>query len=118
MIKRQPYRNDPFDCVCSCFVLHHLKDIDQKWRTLRDVRRVLKPGELALLDFARPTETGALSRWLHSSPRLEDNTELRMLSLIAPSGFADGRTGRRSKFAGIFHTAYYQATMPQEENHA
>jgi ubiquinone/menaquinone biosynthesis C-methylase UbiE len=114
-----PYQNESFDCVFSCFMFHHLKDIDEKRRTLREIRRVLKPrGRLALLDFARPTETGVLSRWLHSSHLLKDNTESRMLALIASAGFADGYAVRRSKLAGIFHTAYYRATVRQEENHA
>jgi ubiquinone/menaquinone biosynthesis C-methylase UbiE len=113
-----PYANGSFDCVFSCFMFHHLKDIDEKQRTLREIRRVLKRGgRLALLDFAPPDshQKGLLSRWLHSSHFLEDNTESRILSLIDLAGFADVRTARRSKLAGVFYTAYYQANVPEEE---
>lgn len=39
-------------------------------------------------------------------------------SSSASAGFADGRAVRRSTLAGVFHTAYYPATVPQEETHA
>jgi ubiquinone/menaquinone biosynthesis C-methylase UbiE len=116
-----PYASGSFDCAFSCFMFHHLNNIDEKRQTLAEIRRVLKPGgRLALLDFAPPAShhSGLLSRWLRSNHRLDDNGESRMLSFIALGGFADGRTVRRSKLAGVFHTAYYQAIVPAEENHA
>jgi ubiquinone/menaquinone biosynthesis C-methylase UbiE len=102
-------------------MFHHLKQIDDKERTLREIRRVLKSGgRLALLDFAPPSpnQRGLLSHWMHSSDLLKDNAESRMLSLLDAAGFTDGQTVRRAKLAGIFRTAYYVATMPEEDNHA
>jgi ubiquinone/menaquinone biosynthesis C-methylase UbiE len=50
-----PYSDASFDRVFSCFMLHHLSDAGEKMRTLREIRRVLKPGgRLHLLDFAQP----------------------------------------------------------------
>jgi ubiquinone/menaquinone biosynthesis C-methylase UbiE len=116
-----PYVDGSFDRVFSCFMFHHLKDIDEKQRTLREIRRVLRcGGRLELLDFAPPhsRQTARLSRWLHSSHLLEDNSESRMQSLIKRAGFSDGRIVRRSKLAGLFHTAYYQATVSEEGSRA
>jgi ubiquinone/menaquinone biosynthesis C-methylase UbiE len=113
-----PYTDRSFDCVFSCFMFHHLKDVDEKRRTLQEIRRVLeRGGRLSLLDFAPPDSNGnsLLTRWLHSSDLLEDNTESRMLSLIRSAGLVDTRIVRRAKLAGMFHTAYYQAAVPEEE---
>src|SRR5919108_839270 len=63
-----PYAEASFDRVFSSFMLHHLEAIEKE-NTLREVRRVLKPGgSLPLLDFATSESTGAgiLTRWLHS----------------------------------------------------
>jgi hypothetical protein len=90
---------------------HHLKDINETADAAR-IRRVLKRGgRLALLDFVPPesNQKSLLSRLLHSSHLLKDNVESRMLSLISSAGLAAGCTVRRSKLAGVFHTAYSQA---------
>src|SRR5262249_19893279 len=62
-----PYADGAFDRVFSSYMFHHLKDIDEKQRTLWEMRRVLKRGgRLELLDFAPPDpeQIGVLSRWL------------------------------------------------------
>ena len=52
-----PYPEGSFDRVFSSFMFHHLP-ADEKGKTLRAVRRVLKPdGELHLLDFEGPEDT-------------------------------------------------------------
>jgi hypothetical protein len=79
--------------------------------TVRAVRRVLKPGKFHMLDF-EGSEKGAhgfLGRLLHSSDRLKDNSESRVLSLMTKAGFADAKkVGRRAMLFG--HIAYYRAT--------
>jgi len=72
-----PYESNSFDVVFSSFMFHHLEGKDRE-KTLREVRRVLKPvGAFYLLDF-EVSETGSehgLFRMFHSSERLRDNCE-------------------------------------------
>jgi len=62
-------------------MFHHLPP-EGKEKTLRAVRRVLKPGgEFHMLDFEGPDNGahGFLARLLHSSDCLKDNSEDRVL---------------------------------------
>jgi ubiquinone/menaquinone biosynthesis C-methylase UbiE len=108
-----PYPEDAFDRVFSSFMLHHL-EATEKERTLREVRRVLKPGaRFHLLDFAAPESdsAGRLARWLHSSHRLKDNSDEQILSLMRQAGLADPkRIASRALLVG--HIAYYHASAP------
>jgi ubiquinone/menaquinone biosynthesis C-methylase UbiE len=116
-----PYANGSFDCVLSCFMFHHLRGVDEKRRSLRELRRVLRcGGRLVLLDFAPPDagHDGGVKWLLHSSRLLEDNTESRLLSLIGSAGFIDGRAVHRSKLGGLFRTVYYRAAVPEEGSRA
>src|SRR5688572_1932687 len=55
---RLPYPDQSFDRVLSSFMLHHLEG-DVKQTTLREVRRVLKPGgSFHILDFGGPQSNG------------------------------------------------------------
>jgi ubiquinone/menaquinone biosynthesis C-methylase UbiE len=105
-----PYSERSFDRVFSSFMFQHLPP-DEKGRTLRAIRRVLKPGgEFHMLDFEGPEdgEHGFLARLLHSGHRLKDNSESRVLSLMRQAGFADPKKVERR--AMLFaHIAYYQA---------
>jgi len=105
-----PYPDGSFDRVLSSLMFHHVRT-DEKVKTLRAVRRVLKPGgEFHMLDFEGP-ENGAhgiLSRLLHSNQRLKDNSESRVLQFMTEAGFAKPKkVGHREMFFG--HIAYYRA---------
>jgi ubiquinone/menaquinone biosynthesis C-methylase UbiE len=105
-----PYAEASFDRVFSSFMFHHLPP-DEKGKTLRAVRRVLKPGGgFHMLDFEGPDSgsPGVLAHLLHSSKRLKENSESRILSLMRESGFADPRkVGRRRMLFG--YIAYFRA---------
>ncbi len=107
------YPDDSFDRVFSSFMFHHL-ELEEKERTLREVRRVLKPdGRLLLLDFAGREVGGAgrAARAIHSSHRLAGNDEAIVLALMREAGFAEPRLlERRTLFAGLMHIVYYEAT--------
>jgi ubiquinone/menaquinone biosynthesis C-methylase UbiE len=106
-----PYPDGSFDRVLSSFMFHHLENSD-KVKTLREARRVLKPGgRFHLMDFATAdsVSAGRIARWIHSSPRLNDNSEARLVSLMREAGLSDPkRIGSRRSHAG--ELAYYQAT--------
>jgi len=108
-----PYPEGAFDRVFSSFMLHHLETAEKE-STLREVRRVLKPGaRFHLLDFATPdsNSAGRLSHWVHSSHRLKDNSDERMVSLMRQAGLSDPkRIADRTLLVG--HIAYYQASAP------
>jgi ubiquinone/menaquinone biosynthesis C-methylase UbiE len=105
-----PYPDASFDRVLSSLMFHHVP-ADEKGKTVGEVRRVLKPGgEFHMLDF-EGQDNGAhsiLSRLVHSSERLKDNSENRVLSFMTEAGFADPKkVGRRAMFFG--NMAYYRA---------
>jgi ubiquinone/menaquinone biosynthesis C-methylase UbiE len=108
-----PYAESSFDRVFSSFMLHHL-EAAEKATTLREVRRVLKPGAtFHLLDFATPdsNSAGRVARLLHSSHRLKDNSDERILGLLRQAGLSDPkRVADRALLVG--HIAYYQASVP------
>ena len=105
-----PYAEASFDRVISSFMFHHLP-AEEKVKTLRAVRRVLKPGgRFHLLDFERPQSGthGLIARLFHSSERMKDNSESRVLTLMNEAGLTDARkTGERAMFSG--QIAYFQA---------
>jgi ubiquinone/menaquinone biosynthesis C-methylase UbiE len=87
------YKSSSFDVVFSSFMFHHL-EANNREKTLREVCRVLKPGGgFYLLDFEM-SQTGSghgLLRRLHSSKRLQDNSEERILTLMRNAGFAESK---------------------------
>jgi ubiquinone/menaquinone biosynthesis C-methylase UbiE len=105
-----PYPDASFDRVFSSFMLHHLQPGERE-KTLREIRRVLKPGgSLHLLDFGGPEsgQNGFLSHLFHSNHTLKDNSDSRIITLMSQAGLANPKlVGRRSTLLGKI--AYYQA---------
>jgi ubiquinone/menaquinone biosynthesis C-methylase UbiE len=106
---RLPYPDASFDRVFSSFMFHHVP-AEEKEPTLREVRRVLKPGgSLHMLDFGGPENAhGYVTRLIHSARRLQDNAEGRILDLMKRAGFGQVKsTGHRGMLLG--RIAYYTA---------
>ena len=110
-----PYADASFDRVFSSFMFHHLA-ADEKTATLREIRRVLKPGgSLHLLDFVREhsvhSKTPAHGQLIHRSGAIAERIENRMTALMDEAGFVDARAlSRRKNFFGPI--AYYRANSP------
>ncbi len=110
-----PHPDASFDRVLSAFVLHHVAS-EEKVLTLREVRRVLRPGgTLHLLDFGGPAAAtgGWLSRRLHASRHLRDNSGDRIPAVLAEAGFADVRMVTHGTML-VGHIAYYRAAATRE----
>jgi ubiquinone/menaquinone biosynthesis C-methylase UbiE len=103
-----------FDVVFSSFMFHHLEG-DNREKTLREVRRVLKPGgTFYLLDFevAHSDSHHGFFSLFHSSERLRDNSESRILELMSTAGFSDvKKTGTRPLLLGLGRAGYYRASV-------
>jgi len=88
-----PYADASFDRVFSSLMFHHLPH-EAKLATMREVRRVLKPGgALHLLDFEHEGSHGhnPLARWLHASERLQDNNREQILAWMSEAGLVEPR---------------------------
>jgi SAM-dependent methyltransferase len=98
-----PYGDASLDRVLSAFVFHHLST-EQKRGTMREVRRVLKPGgTFGVLDFGRPpTAVGRLlAPLLHPGRHARDNVRGRLPALMREAGFvAVGEAARRTLVVG------------------
>jgi len=86
-----PYSDASYDRVFSILMFHHLPH-EAKLATLREVRRVLKPGaSLHLLDFEQEGahSPNPLARWLHSSERMQGNTREQILRCMREAGLVE-----------------------------
>ena len=107
-----PYPDASFDRVLSSFMFHHLSR-DVKEKTLREVRRVLKPGGgFHMVDFAPSGASGKrgfTAHLIHADRHLKDNAEERVLGFLRNAGLADAQllAVRPSR---IGSTAYYRAS--------
>ena len=109
------YPSASFDRVLSTFMFHHLQPGERE-QTLREINRVLKPGgRFLLLDFEVRESGGhhALSTIFHKHATLAENSESRILALLAGAGFANAKKFReRRALLGLAHTGYYEASVP------
>jgi ubiquinone/menaquinone biosynthesis C-methylase UbiE len=113
-----PYPGASFDRVLSAFMFHHLGP-DEKEASLREVRRVLRPGgSLHLLDFGgeKASSDGFVARVSHRNGLLRDNFGERIPALMRGAGFAeatevDHRIGRV-----LGRVTYYRAVVPLAES--
>jgi ubiquinone/menaquinone biosynthesis C-methylase UbiE len=110
-----PYPEASFDRVFSTFMFHHLTGGERE-KTLYEVRRVLTPGgSLHMLDFTGTEASGhgPLARYFHSSHRLKDNTEERILTLMNRAEFIScEKVMEGAMLFGSLRIAYYQASAP------
>jgi ubiquinone/menaquinone biosynthesis C-methylase UbiE len=107
-----PFLDAAFDRVFFSFMLHHLHG-NEKEGTLREVQRVLKPGgSFHMLDFRKPESNGngLLTRWLHSSHRLEENAGSNVVALMRAAGFRDAETVEQGSMT-LWRIAYYQGSV-------
>jgi ubiquinone/menaquinone biosynthesis C-methylase UbiE len=108
-----PYPDASFDRVLSSFMFHHLPHA-VKEASMREVRRVLKPGgRFHMVDFAPGGRTtrGFLGHLIHADRHLRDNAEDRVLALMRDAGLADAQVLARRP-SRIGSAAYYQAAAP------
>lgn len=108
-----PYPDASFDRVLSSYMFHHLPRA-VKEGTLREVRRVLRPGgRFHMVDFAGPGSghRGFLARRIHSNEHLADNDEDRVLACLRAAGLADASVvARRPGHLGT--STFYRASAP------
>jgi len=110
---RLPYQDASFDAVFSSLMFHHLTR-EEKLATLREVRRVLRPGgSLNLFDFGPPRRWSSrlLAHAFHGAENMRDNVDGRIPSLMSEGGLLRSQELRwRDMFVGTF--SYYRAFSP------
>jgi len=108
-----PYADTTFDRVFSSLMFHHLAR-NEKEQSLREIRRVLRPGgRLEFLDLASPDAHahGLLSRLVHSHAEVHDNVDHRIVQMMQSAGLVPPRKIReRSLLPATL--AFFQATRP------
>jgi ubiquinone/menaquinone biosynthesis C-methylase UbiE len=108
-----PYADASFDRVLSSFMFHHLPRA-AKEASLREVRRVLRPGgRFHMVDFGGPGsgKRGFIGHLIHADRHLKDNAEDRVLTLMRHAGLEDAQV-LAHRPSPLGSTVYYQATVP------
>jgi ubiquinone/menaquinone biosynthesis C-methylase UbiE len=112
---QMPYPAASFDRVFSSLMFHHIEPDDRE-KTLREVRRVLKPGgSLHLLDFAGADAPGTswLGRWAHSAHRMKDLSADRVVAFMNAAGLIDAqKVSDGTVLFGQLRVSYYRASAP------
>jgi len=107
------YPDASFDRVFSSLMFHHLGK-NEKERSLREIRRVLRPGgRLEFLDIANAGSHahGRLARLLHPPQQMKDNVDERIVQLMTTAGFIGAKKIRERRL--IFgNVAFFQAAAP------
>lgn len=107
-----PYPDASFDRVFSSLMFHHIPDA-QRPNSLREIRRVLKPGgSFHLVDFSRIDGSGhGLKHLMCASGHFKGNSDSRILSLFEQAGFANPKkTSEGTMFLGLLRLAYFAAS--------
>lgn len=108
-----PYEAGTFDHVFSSYMLHHLTPVE-KAATLREVRRVLKPGgTMHLLDFVAPhgATQGGLHHLFPRAPSRHPRANDELAPLLRSAGFDQAvEVSRQSLLRQS--VAYYRALAP------
>jgi ubiquinone/menaquinone biosynthesis C-methylase UbiE len=105
-----PYPENYFDRVISSMVIHHLT-AENKGRTMREIRRVLKPqGEFHMVDFGAPVNAYAriTASVMRKFEDVNDNIQGKLISYIRSAGFS--LVEEAGHFDSLFGTlAFYKA---------
>jgi ubiquinone/menaquinone biosynthesis C-methylase UbiE len=111
-----PYPDASFDVVTSSLMLHHLNR-QERTETLRDVRRVLKPGgRFHMFDFDGPAifhggVHAFVARRIHKQSAPPESVAERVLATMRDAGFPDSRVVARTAARGA-NMCYYAGTRP------
>jgi ubiquinone/menaquinone biosynthesis C-methylase UbiE len=105
------YSQASFDRVFSSFMFHHL-DRQEKERTAREIRRVLRAdGTLHLVDFGGPESAGhgRRRRGFHTHHRLADNDEATIVGVLSDAGLMNVTKRTERVLLGFARVVHYRA---------
>lgn len=92
-----PFEEGAFDAVYSCKVLPHVPEIVE---ALKEIRRVLRPGGTALLEFYNPFSIKGLTNWIYNLVKRR-NVYIRYDSIGKVRKYVQQAGGRVVDYRGI-----------------